>query len=151
MTPQIRFNRNEDGSYAGTFDVRTRVMISDEDFAKFVGVTNDEAIENIDKIGFVYTVNGESFSKESAQAVAQGENIAGYVNAPVKYVQDAGEYYMFTCLVTGIPEHDRNYVLTAYAYICIDGEWYFSEEPMNADFSSLYEMYYPIAAEKYGW
>ena len=151
MTPQIRFDRNEDGSYAGTFDVRTRVMISDEDFAKFVGTNNKEAIENIDKVGFIYTVNGANFSSEAAQAVAQGETVPGYVDAPVQYIQDADGYYMFTCLVTDIPDQDKEYVLTAYAYICVNGDWYFSEVPMDADFNNLYSIYYPVACEKYGW
>ncbi|MBQ4573300.1 MAG: hypothetical protein IJA80_08480 [Clostridia bacterium] len=151
MTSQIRFDRNADNSYANTFDVRTRVNISDEDFIELVGATNEEAIENIDKVGFVYTIDGENFSAESAQTVAQGGTVSGYVDAPVKYIQDADGYYMFTCLVTDVPENDKNYMLTAYAYICVNGEWYFSETPMNADFNSLYATYYPVACEKYGW
>jgi len=126
-------------------------MISDKDFIELVGTTNEEATKSIDKIGFVYTKDSENFSATSAQAVAQGENVSGYVDAPVSYVQDADGYYMFTCLVTNIPETDKNYTLTAYAYICVNGKWYFSEAPMNADFNSLYSAYYPKACEKYGW
>lgn len=151
MTSQIRFNTTAEKAYTGTFDVRTRVMISDEDFKELVGETNAEAVENIDKIGFVYTINGEDFSAESAKEVAQGGTVAGYVDAPVKNIQDAEGYYMFTCLVTDIPETDNNYVLTAYAYICVNGKWYVSEAPMDADFEVLYDTYYPVAAEKYGW
>lgn len=156
MSSQIRFDRNDDGSYAGTFDVRTRAMISDEDFNALVGVTNEEAIENIDKVGFVYTVDGENFSTASAQAVAQGETVAGYVDAPVSYIQDADGYYMFTCLVTDIPSADVNNVLVSYAYICVEDEngnekWYFMETQAEADFNSLYTTYYPVACEKYGW
>ncbi len=151
MTSQIRFNTTLEKAYTGTFDVRTRVKISDEDFKELVGETNAEAIENIDKIGFVYTINGENFSAESAKEVAQGGSVAGYVDAPVKSIQDSDGYYMFTCLVTGIPETDNNYVLTAYAYICVNGKWYVSEAPMDADFEVLYDTYYPVAAEKYGW
>ncbi len=151
MSSQIRFDTNEDGSYAGTFDVRTRAKILDEDFNALIGSTNAEAQENIDSIGFVYTLNGENFSAESAQAVAQGKTVAGYVNAPVKSIQDCDGYYMFTCLVTDIPETDTNYTLTAYAYICVNGKWYFVTVPTNADFNSLYSQYYPLACEKYGW
>ena len=151
MTSQIRFNTTAEKAYTGTFDVRTRVMISDEDFKELVGETNAEAVENIDKIGFVYTINGEDFSAESAKEVAQGGTVAGYIDAPVKNIQDAEGYYMFTCLVTDIPETDNNYVLTAYAYICVNGKWYVSEAPMDADFEVLYDTYYPVAAEKFGW
>ena len=151
LPSQIRFNRNTDGSYAKTFDVRTRAMISDKDFTELVSATNIEAIKNIDKIGFVYTKDGENFSSTLAQTVAQGKKVSGYVDAPVSYVQDADGYYMFTCLVTNIPETDKNYTLTAYAYICVNRKWYFSEAPMNADFNSLYSAYYPKACEKYGW
>lgn len=151
MSSQIRFDRNDDGSYAETFAVRTRAMISDKDFIELVGTTNEEATKSIDKIGFVYTKDSENFSATSAQAVAQGENVSGYVDAPVSYVQDADGYYMFTCLVTDIPVTDKEYTLTAYAYICVNGKWYFSEAPMNADFNSLYSTYYPKACDRYGW
>ncbi|MBQ8766647.1 MAG: leucine-rich repeat domain-containing protein [Clostridia bacterium] len=156
LSNQIRFNRNEDGSYAGMFDVRTRAMISDEDFNEFIGVTNEEASQNIKKVGFVYSINSETFSIEDAQGVAKGEIVSGYIDAPVNYIQDADGYYMFTCLVTDIPSTDTNYTLVSYAYICVEDEngneiWYFMESQAEADFYSLYSTYYPVACEKYGW
>ena len=156
MTSQIRFDRNADNSYAGTFDVRTRANVSDEDFTTLVGATNEDAINNIKKVGFVYSINPDAFSPEDAKTVAMGGEVSGYTDAPVKHIQDADGYYMFTCLVTDIPSTDTNYTLVSYAYICVedaDGNenWYFMETQAEADFNSLYATYYPIACEKYGW
>ncbi|MBQ8766134.1 MAG: hypothetical protein IJZ16_04960, partial [Clostridia bacterium] len=156
LSSQIRFQRNADGSYANKFDVRTRAMISDEDFTSLVGSTNDEAAKNIKKVGFVYSINPDAFSTEDAKTVAMGGEVAGYIDAPVSYIQDADGYYMFTCLVKNIPSTDTNYTLVSYAYICVEDEngnekWYFMDTQAEADFYSLYSTYYPVACEKYGW
>ena len=151
LSPQIRFTRNEDGSYAGKFDVRARAVIYDEDFSEYIAATNEEAAAKIIKAGFVFTLNTVEFSVSQAQKAARGEPVAGYTNAPVSYIQDAQGYYMFTCMVSGIPSAEKEQSLTAYAYICAGGNWYFFESPAEADFASLYSVNYPLAAEKYGW
>lgn len=151
MSSQIRFNRNDDGSYAGTFDVRTRAKISDADFKKYIADTNEEAIEKISKVGFVYSTADTQFNVESAKTVAQDGKVDGFADAPVSYIQDADGYYMFTCVVTGITEEYLDSGLTAYAYICVDGIWYFFPVEVTAEFGELYGKYYPMAAETYGW
>lgn len=151
MTSQIRFTRNDDGSYANMFDVRTRAKICDEDFKTYIADTNDEAELIISKAGFVYSRNATTFSTDDAKKVAQGETIIGYTDAPVNYMQDAGDYYMFTCIVTNIPIKDVGESVTAYAYICINDEWYFFDAEVTADFNQLYSKNYPLAAEAYGW
>ena len=151
MTSQIRFSRNDDGSYANMFDVRTRAKICDEDFKTYIANTNDEAELIISKVGFVYSRGSNSFSTEDAKKVAQGEHIDGYADAPVSYIQDAEGYYMFTCLVINIPVEDMKENLTAFAYICVDDKWYFFDAEVTADFKDLHTKYYPVAAEKYGW
>lgn len=103
------------------------------------------------KVGFVFTIITVEFSVSQAQKAARGEPVAGYTNAPVSYIQDAQGYYMFTCMVSGIPSEEKEQSLTAYAYICTGGNWYFFESPAEADFASLYSVNYPLAAEKYGW
>lgn len=151
MSSQIRFTRNDNGSYANMFDVRTRAMITDEDFKTYIADTNDEAELIISKVGFVYSRNATTFSTEDAKKVAQGETVSGYTVAPVNYIQDADGYYMFTCIVTNIPIKDVGESVTAYAYICINDCWYFFDAEVTADFNSLHSTYYPQAAEKYGW
>ena len=151
MTTQIRFTRNDDGSYANMFDVRTRAIITDEDFKAYIADTNDEAELVISKVGFVYSRGSNHFSTEDAKKVAQGEYIDGYADAPVSYIQDAEGYYMFTCLVVNIPVEDMNENITAYAYICVDDKWYFFDKEVTADFNDLHTKYYPVAAERYGW
>ena len=148
---QIRFTRNNDGSYANMFDVRTRAMISDEDFKAYIADTNDEAELVISKVGFVYSRGSNHFSTEDAKKVAQGEYIDGYADAPVSYIQDAEGYYMFSCLVVDIPIEDMKENLTTYAYICVNDRWFFFDAEVTADFNSLHSTYYPQAAEKYSW
>lgn len=151
MSSQIRFNKNDDGSYAGTFDVRTRAKISDADFNKYIASSNEDAINKISKVGFVYAQAKNGFDINVAKTVAQGGQADGFVDAPVSYIQDADGYYMFTCLVTGIPEDELDNGLIAYAYICLDDTWYFFPVEVTAEFGELYNTYYPIAAEQYGW
>lgn len=151
MSSQIRFNRNDDGSYAGTFDVRTRAKISDVDFNKYIADTNEEAIEKISKVGFVYSTTETEFDIESAKTVAQGGKVDGFADSPISYIQDADGYYMFTCVVTGITEEYLDSGLIAYAYICVEDTWYFFPVEVTAEFSELYGKYYPMAAETYGW
>ena len=151
MSSQIRFNKNDDGSYAGTFDVRTRAKISDADFNKYIAGSNENATEKISKVGFVYSTAETEFSIDVAKTVAQGGTADGFVDKPISYIQDADGYYMFTCLVTGIPEEELDNGLTAYAYICIEDTWYFFPVEVTAEFGEMYNTYYPIAAEEYGW
>lgn len=151
MSSQIRFNKKADGSYAGTFDVRTRAKISDADFNKYIAGSNEDAAYKISKVGFVYAKATTEFNIDVAKTVAQGGKADGFVDAPVSYIQDADGYYMFTCLVTGIPEEDVDNGLTAYAYICVEDVWYFFPVEVTAEFGELYNTYYPIAAEQYGW
>ncbi len=151
MSSQIRFNRNDDGSYAGTFDVRTRAKISDADFQKYIAGSNEEAINKISKVGFVYAKATTEFDINIAKTVAQGGKVDGFIDKPISYIQDSDGYYMFTCLVTGIPEEDVDNGLTAYAYICVEDVWYFFPVEVTAEFAEMYNTYYPIAAEQYGW
>ncbi len=151
MSSQIRFNKNDDGSYAGTFDVRTRAKISDADFNKYIAGSNENATEKISKVGFVYSTAETEFNIDVAKTVAQGGTADGFVDKPISYIQDADGYYMFTCLVTGIPEDELDNGLTAYAYICIEDTWYFFPVEVTAEFGEMYNTYYPIAAEEYGW
>lgn len=151
MSSQIRFNTNDDGSYAGTFDVRTRAKISDADFKKYIADTNEEAVEKISKVGFVYSTTETEFNIDSAKTVAKGGSVDGFTDAPVSYIQDADGYYMFTCMVTGITEEYLANGITTYAYICIEETWYFFPVEVSAEFSELFGKYYPLAAEQYGW
>ncbi len=156
LSSQIRFGSDDNNAtYNHTFDVRTRAKITDADFYRFVGATNEEAVKNITKAGFVYSINPETFSLEDAKIVAQGGKVAGYTDAPINYIQDADGYYTFTCIVTNIPDTEIAQTLVSFAYICveIDGVeyWYFMDTQAEADFKDLYTRCLPMACEAYGW
>ena len=151
MSSQIRFQSNTDGSYANKFDVRSRAKITDEDFAKYIAETNEEAVKKITKVGFVYARDSINFSIDDAQKVAQGEAVNDYVDAPVNYIQDADGYYMFTCIIMDIPFEDVDKGFIAYAYICVEDKWYFYKAETTTYFKGLYDTWYPQAADAYGW
>lgn len=151
MPSQMRFHKNDDGSYANMFDVRSRVMITDEDFANYIAKTNEEAVKKISKVGFVYARNSTDFSIADAQKVARGESVSGYADAPVNYIQDADGYYMYTCMIKNIPIDDIEKGITAYAYICVENKWYFCSAETTTAFKELYDKCYPQAAAAYGW
>ena len=151
MSSQIRFNMKEDGSYKKTFDVRTRARISDADFNKYIATSNWEAMQKIQKAGFVYSTVTTDFDIESAKIVAQGGAVDGFVDSPVSHILDADGYYTFSCMVTGVTEEEIDNGLTVYAYICVEDIWYFYPIEMSTEFGDLYDVYYPKAAEQYGW
>lgn len=151
MSSQIRFGLNEDNSFAGSIDIRTRAKISDSDFKKYIADTNDEAEMKIKAAGFVYTTSDKTFDIDVAKSVARGEKVEGYVDAPVNYIQDCDGYYMFTCLVKNIPEEDLSMGIHSYAYICVNDIWYFFPTITTTEFNDLYSKYYPVVAEQYGW
>ncbi len=151
MSTQIRFDLNEDNSFAGTVDIRTRAKISDSDFKKYIADTNDEAEQKISAAGFVYSTIDKTFDMSVAQSVAKGEAVEGYTNAPVTYIQDCDGYYMFACVINNIPQADIVQGIHSYAYMCVNGIWYFFPAPSSAHFNELYDKYYPMAAEEYGW
>lgn len=151
MSSQIRFNMKEDGSYKGTFDVRTRAKISDADFKKYIASSNQAAMQKITKVGFVYSTMATDFDVENAKIVAQGGTADGFVDSPISHILDADGYYTFNCMVTGITEDELDNGLTVYAYICVENTWYFFPIEATAEFGELYDTYYPIAAKEYGW
>ncbi len=151
MSSQIRFNMKEDGTYKGTFDVRTRAKISDADFKKYIATSNWAAMQKITKAGFVYSTVATDFDVESAKTVAQGGTVDGFVDSPVSHILDADGYYTFNCMVTGITENELDNGLTVYAYICVEDTWYFFPVEATAEFGELYDTYYEMAAERYGW
>ena len=151
MSSQIRFNMKEDGTYKGTFDVRTRAKISDADFKKYIASSNQVAMQKITKAGFVYSTATTDFSVESAKIVAQGGTVDGFADSPVSHILDADGYYTFNCMVTGITEDELDNGLTVYAYICVEDTWYFFPIEMTTEFGEIYDTYYVMAAEQYGW
>lgn len=151
MSSQIRFNMKGDGTYDGTFDVRTRAKISDADFKKYIATNNWTAMQKISKAGFVYSTIATDFDVESAKIVAQGGTVDGFIDSPVSHILDADGYYTFNCMVTGITEDELDNGLIVYAYICVEDVWYFFPVEATAEFGDLYDAYYTMAAEQYGW
>ena len=153
MKGQIRFDKNADNTYAGTFDVRAIAKITGEDFTKTFGsIANAEA--NITSVGFVFATGTGNYDemKEAAQAgvaanAASGTDVNGYTYAPVDFIStsfDPGNY-TFSCVIDDV--NDKNETLAALAYIKYvdaDGatQWAFYTDVQTVPFAGLYDTYY---------
>ena len=90
---------------------------NDPETAPTVGVTSQKVVDTQPALGVRDLFGSEAISGNaltyyalgslagSFSTVAQGGTADGFVDKPVSYIQDADGYYMFTCLVTGIPVH----------------------------------------------
>ena len=122
-----------------------------DNFKKYIASSNQVAMQKITKAGFVYSTATTDFSVESAKIVAQGGTVDGFADSPVSHILDADGYYTFNCMVTGITEDELDNGLTVYAYICVEDTWYFFPIEMTTEFGEIYDTYYVMAAEQYGW
>ena len=144
---QIRFKgitaTSGPSTYQGTFDVRTVAKISQADFlATFTSEENAKA--KITDFGFVYAAKSKvaSFDLATAKAVAEGTPATGYVKAPVTYMQHTadGADYIFTCLITPIPDADKTDGVNCLAYVCFDGNYIYFDAAESVDYSTLYAL-----------
>ena len=148
---QIRFHGiGADGSkanYKGAFDVRTVAKISQQDFIKSFGI-EETAVQKIGDIGFVYAsaANVDEFDIETAKAVAEGRiTDENYIKKPVKYIQHAGDGadYIFTCLISDIPDADKEQSVYALGYVYCNGVYYYFDDVAMTEFNTLYSAYMP--------
>ena len=146
---QIRFHGvKADGDFANyqkQFDVRTVAKISEADFnATFTDKAT--AKEKITDFGFVYatTSNVPSFDVATAKQVAEGGSADNYVKKSVTYMQHAssGADYIFTCLISDIPDADKTDGVSCLGYVCFDGTYYYFDAAAKADFNTLYTTYF---------
>lgn len=152
--PQIRYTKTEDGSFANAYDVRTRATIAAADVEATFGTKDAAALETaITSVGFVYAPAGTAFDTAAAQAAAKaGTSQGGYTVAPVNYIQqDADGSLMFTCLVTGIDTNQTGTGLQTYAYICVNGDYYFYDAATTVSYNELFTNNWASAAGAYGW
>lgn len=152
--PQIRYTKTDDGAFADVYDVRTRATIAAADVEATFGTADETALETaITSVGFVYAPAGTAFDTAAAQAAAKaGTSQGGYTVAPVNYIQkDAAGNLMFTCLVTGINTNQAGEGLQTYAYICVNGEYYFYDAVTTVSYNELFTNNWASAAGAYGW
>lgn len=152
--PQIRYTKTDDGAFANAYDVRTRATIAAADVEATFGTKDAVALETaITSVGFVYAPAGTAFDTAAAQAAAKaGTSQGGYTVAPVNYIQqDADGSLMFTCLVTGIDTNQTGTGLQTYAYICVNGDYYFYDAATTVSYNELFTNNWANAATAYGW
>lgn len=146
---QIRFGKNDDGTYSNIFDYRYLSKIPTDRFMDTFG-DEENAIKSIKDIGFVFTRDDIAFDVNTAKNLVENNTAAeGYVKQPINYISTAYGDYTFSCVVTGIPDAEKSGGINAVAYIVYekDGMTYYVyyEDVVSHSFESLYNQYYPQA------
>lgn len=156
---QIRFDTNDDGDFAGTFDYRVLASITSDDLKDAFG-SEEIAVEMIKEAGFVLAKGTDvsDFDYETAKKVAMGESNE-YTKVIVNYISTAldtdplssgaGDYVM-SCLVENITEADKNMSLATVAYIAYnDGNGYlnymFYPATASLCLAESYDKFFPLA------
>lgn len=150
---QIRFDKNTDGTYAGTFDVRQLAVVSKADFESTFGATTAEQIAAIAEVGFVFarTSTVATFDVAAAKALVEsGTPAAGYTKKTVDYITTNAVVgtgnYGFSCIVEDIPTADNTDGMNALAYIKgTDGTYHYYPAAQSTSFNSLYTTHYTDA------
>lgn len=147
---QIRFDKNADGTYANTFDVRALATISGADFIDIFG---DEAAaeEMIQEAGFVFA-NGANVTAPSMDAVKalveNGTQASGYTKKTIGFISSSVQPgdYVFSCIVNNVGDADKTNSLVAVGYIKYvkDGQTRYAYYPaaQTISFNELYTTYY---------
>ena len=155
----IRFEKNEDMSYANKVTVRTMAKLDAATLQDAVSATDNDAIEAyISEVGFVFAPSTTAFNAETAKTVAEGATVAGYTKKNVSYIQNGGTTYNFTCLIEVQDADVASANFNTYAFIALDfdqdgtaDKYYFSAEVDAISSKALYDANKQAAWEKYGW
>ena len=150
---QIRFDKNADSTYAGTFDVRQLAVVSKADFESTFGATTAEQLAAIAEVGFVFarTSTVATFDVETAKALIEsGTAAAGYTKKTVDYITTNAvvgtDNYGFSCIVEDIPTADKADGINALAYIKgNDGTYHYYPAAEPTSFNDLYTDWYNSA------
>lgn len=150
---QIRFDKNADGTYAGTFDVRQLAVVSKADFENTFGATVEAQKAAIAEVGFVFarTSAVATFDVEAAKALIEnGTAATGYVKKTVDYITTNSvvgtDNYGISCIVEDIPTADNTDGISALAYIKgVDGTYYYYPAAELTSFNTLYTAHYNSA------
>ncbi len=156
---QIRFDKDANGAYAGTFDVRALATITEADF-KATFTDAETAEDMIKEIGFVFA-SGENVGTPDMPGVKalveNGTALSGYKKKTVDYIStgatnvEAGNY-VFSCIVKDIPEADKADSLVAVGYIAWDSnddgtvdKYNYYPAAQTISFNALYTAHYNSA------
>ncbi len=145
---QIRFDKNDDGTYAGTFDYRTVVEITNvtklfDDVNDIVDTADGDGIL---EAGFIFNKGSAIDMDVALEQIKGGEEAYAQVDDAYISTSVVSEKYVMACVVHDIPTENVNTSLSTLAYIIYtqNGETKYAmfEEPYTTSFVGLYENYY---------
>lgn len=151
---QIRFDKNADSTYAGTFAVRQLAVISGAKFEETFGATVEAQKAAIAEVGYVFarTSTVATFDVAAAKALIEnGTAAAGYTKLTVDYITTKADLvgegnYGFSCIVANIPTADKADGINALAYIKgTDGTYHYYPAAEPTSFNDLYTAHYNSA------
>lgn len=151
LKSQIRFDKNADNTYAGTFAVRQLAVVSKADFENAFGTTVEAQKAAIAEVGYVFarTSTVATFDVAAAKALIEnGTAAAGYTKLTVDYITTKADLvgegnYGFSCIVANIPDADNGDGISALAYIKgNDGTFHYYPAAELTSFNTLYNTYY---------
>lgn len=154
LKSQIRFDKNADNTYAGTFAVRQLAVVSKADFENTFGATVDAQKAAIAEVGYVFarTSTVATFDVAAAKALIEnGTATTGYTKLTVDYITTKADLvgegnYGFSCIVANIPTADKADGINALAYIKgTDGTYHYYPAAEPTSFNTLYTAHYNSA------
>ena len=154
LKSQIRFDKNADNTYAGTFAVRQLAVVSKADFENAFGTTVEAQKAAIAEVGYVFarTSTVATFDVAAAKALIEnGTAAAGYTKLTVDYITTKADLvgegnYGFSCIVANIPTADKADGINALAYIKgTDGTYHYYPAAEPTSFNDLYTAHYNSA------
>lgn len=120
LVQQIRYQKDENGKYAGKFDYRFLAEISNDDFNAIFG-SEENALNMIVDMGYVFAAEKNVAELDINKAKNLIENDTPeehYVKKNLNYLQRRDTGYVFSCIITDIEnKEDAVHVL---AYMAVD-------------------------------
>ncbi len=152
---QIRFDTNEDGTYAGTFDYRILVQIDgvDDLCDSIEDIIDTSDGDGIIEAGFLFRKN-HSLNTALSRMIVNGELPASdfnYSHVDNAYISTSmvPNGYTSACIVNNIPTSDISVVLSTIYYVKYvqDGVEIsvMFDTAYDTTFEGLYNTYYPMA------
>lgn len=150
---QIRFHKNDDGTYAGFFDVRTIASIDAADFKAVFG-TDSEAVTKIIEVGFVYAAISQvsNLDMDIVKDIVENDAVVkNYKKKPVSNISKgyAAGKYSFACLITDIPDTSKQDGVNAVGYIVWDSDadgtadsYVYYTEVKTVEFQPIFDRFY---------
>ncbi len=146
---QIRFDKDANGEYIGSFDYRTIIELKglNEIFADVDDIVDGTDGDCIIESGYLFNIyNGIDFETAKSQIQGGSKVYAQVKNSYISTSTISGSYAM-SCLILDVPDSEVYTELTTLAYVVYikDGETKYAFYETTQTFEDLYNEYFDKA------